>query len=129
MNNTLFVSSILIIDDQEITNFINRKILINAGFEGEIHEFTNPHAALDYLKENNPSLILLDLNMPELSGIDFLTSMQNLNLTTKTLILSSSNRQSDKDICLKFKNVFDYFIKPLNKQNLNQLFYHLKTSE
>lgn len=102
--------------------------MINAGFIGEIYEFTNPYAALDFLKENNPSLILLDLNMPGLSGIDFLTSMQNLNLTTKTLILSS-NRQSDKDICLKFNNVFDYLVKPLNKQNLNQLFYHLKTSE
>ncbi|MGJ8738121.1 response regulator, partial [Zobellia laminariae] len=63
---------ILIIEDDEVTNFISKTKLNSLGFQN-ISVVTNGQLGINYLKENDcPDLILLDINMPILDGWEFL---------------------------------------------------------
>ena len=67
------MNSVILVDDQPISNFITRKLLQVEGITIPISDFTNPVLALEQIlkhKEQN-YLIILDLNMPEMTGWEF----------------------------------------------------------
>jgi CheY-like chemotaxis protein len=89
---------VLLIDDDKINNFLNRSIIEkHYGNDYTVSEFINPEEAYDYLKncalnnhENCPEIIFLDINMPEMSGFEFLEKMEAENVRlpeTKIFIL------------------------------------------
>jgi len=122
---------ILLIDDDKINNFLNRSIIEKYyGSDCLVTEYTNPEEAFDFLKlcseansENMPDVILLDINMPEMSGFELLDKMQEENiilLNTKIFILSSSLDPIDIARSIQFKSVVDFISKPLNSSKLKQ---------
>ena len=75
----------IIDDDQMMRNYL--KEMINKNPELElIEEFSNPLLALNYLKNNKPNLIFLDIEMPEMTGLEFLETfvgqLPNIIITT-----------------------------------------------
>ena len=77
------LSAILLIDDDETTNFLNEHLLTKLDIADHILVARNGEEALRLLAEvcvpaspNCPELILLDLNMPVMSGIGFLEAFQ-----------------------------------------------------
>lgn len=117
MDKNITYPTIFLVDDQKIANFIAMKLLSNIGLNNII-AFNDPIIAFKSLTENYPGIILLDLNMPELNGWQFLQKMQDQNIDTKVIILTSSTSILDKKRAKQFKNVTDYYIKPLNKQKV-----------
>lgn len=68
---------ILVVDDSKAMRMIVARTLRQAGFEGHtIQEATNGAEALVAIREAAPDLVLCDWNMPEMSGIDLLTTLQ-----------------------------------------------------
>ncbi|WP_010229709.1 response regulator [Gillisia marina] len=117
------MNSVILVDDQPITNFITRKLLQIEGVTIPISDFTNPVIALEKilkLKEPN-EIIFLDLNMPEMSGWEFLDKLVEINYRPKIIILTSSTSDLDKDKALKYDFVEDFIIKPLNQNKISQL--------
>lgn len=77
------LAAVLLIDDDETTNFLNKHLLTKLGVTDTILVARNGEEALRLLAEactsassQCPELILLDLNMPVMSGIDFLEAFQ-----------------------------------------------------
>lgn len=67
--------------------------------------------ALEKIKEHKPSLLLLDIIMPKLSGFDVLETMQkDETIQTPTIILSNLGQQNDIDKALAL-GAKDYIIK------------------
>ena len=66
------MSTIILVDDQPIANFITRKLLEIEGYKENVIDFTNPEEALVYLEDKQNTLIFLYLNMPEMNGWEFL---------------------------------------------------------
>ncbi len=64
------MKSCLIVDDSKVVRMVARKIL--EGLDFEIEEAENGQAAMDACLRHMPEAILLDWNMPVMSGIDFL---------------------------------------------------------
>ena len=75
---------ILLIDDDEINNFLSREIISMYMPFTKIDSFTNPEEALEYIREklklqqSLPDIILLDINMPLMDGWEFLKAIDKL---------------------------------------------------
>ncbi|WP_034924130.1 two-component system response regulator [Gillisia sp. CAL575] len=123
------MNSVILVDDQPITNFITRKLLQVEGITIPISDFTNPVLALEEIlnKKEQNDIIFLDLNMPEMSGWDFLDKLVENNITPKIVILTSSTSNLDKNKASEYDFVKDYIIKPLSQNKISELcFKHCK---
>lgn len=83
------------------------------GFE-VVGSFQNPIEARGFVNKNKVDLIVLDVEMPELNGLDFIKSIKNV----EHVILISSNKTYAAD-SYDF-NVTDYIVKPVSKPRLTQ---------
>jgi CheY-like chemotaxis protein len=116
-------TNILLVDDNDIGNFLSEMVLKKMGFNN-ITAVSDGKQALDRLKkEDCPDLVFLDLNMPVMDGFSFLTRAEKeiLCMQMNVVILTSSTRQKDKDQASQFRSVVDYIEKPLNKDKVQQV--------
>lgn len=120
MNNKTI--KILMIEDDEIDIMNIRRAFKKNNVTNPLHVTNNGIEALDYLidlVENSPSkmpkIILLDLNMPKMGGIEFLRKLrQNENLKTISVFVMTTSSE-DKDKVEAFNlNVAGYILKPLS---------------
>jgi len=125
----------MLIDDNEIDNIINEKMLESAGFAERIQVYTNGMSALEFFKnlerdkdlnhDMTPDVIFLDINMPLMDSFQFLQEFSNLNKVItkdcKIAILTTSINPSDKERSLKSEYVVDFINKPLTKESLVKL--------
>lgn len=113
---------IFLVDDQGIANFINKKLIEVSSISDDVYDFTNPLDALDAIKEINPDLILLDLNMPEMTGWEFLNRMRTIESTSKVAICTSSTSAFDKERMKEYADVvIDYCEKPLSREAIQKV--------
>jgi len=125
----------MLIDDNEIDNIINEKMLESVGFAERIQVYTNGVSALEFFKNLErdkdlnrdmiPDVIFLDINMPLMDSFQFLQEFSNLNKVItkdcKIAILTTSVNPSDKEGSLKNEYVVDFINKPLTKESLDKL--------
>ncbi len=97
---------ILLVDDDEATNFIHKMVLRQAGCAENIATANNGATALEFLKTSNkgefprPDIILLDINMPVMNGWEFLEHYRNLDpaLHGKKIILMLTTSLPPEDM-------------------------------
>ena len=108
--------NILLIEDDAIEVMKFNRVLKTLNLNHRIIEANNGEAALDILKvkEITPDIIILDLNMPKLNGIEFLTILKNDGVLKyiPSIILSTSSNHKDMLECYKL-GVAGYILKPL----------------
>lgn len=108
--------SILLVEDDTIEILKLNRTIEKLNLNHKIVVKKNGELALDYLKETQtlPDIILLDLNMPKLNGIEFLETLKNSKkiMHIPTIILTTSSNQKDLDECFKL-GVSGYILKPL----------------
>jgi CheY-like chemotaxis protein len=111
----------MIIDDDTINNMVCQLVIKNSVPDSTTMCFVNPIEALEYLKDINhskPEIILLDINMPEMDGWEFLEKYESVELKTKIVILSSSTNENDKYRAEKHPLVINYVSKPLTIEKM-----------
>lgn len=109
---------IYLVDDQPVLNKINKRFISMIDGEMAVYDFTEPQLALNSIGDDNPGLILLDLNMPGISGWEFLGQMKKRGININVVILTSSDSQQDKATAGQYPTVKEYFVKPLSKEDL-----------
>ena len=108
------MSKILLVDDDvELTNLL-AELLSLEGFD--IHVVHNGQEALTELELQTYDIILLDIMMPVLNGIDTLTQLRQ-KLTTPVLMLSARDDDIDRVLGLEL-GADDYLPKPFNDREL-----------
>ena len=115
-------SKVLLIEDDETTNFIHKIILKNAGIE-RVKEARNGLDAFKYLEEDCPDIIFLDINMPVMDGWEFLKERERKDLCSgvKIAMLTSSTRPNDKKMAESYSSVIAYLEKPLTEEKIYKL--------
>lgn len=122
--------SVLLVDDDNVSCFINDRILRTFGLTESIHTVYNGKEALDFLKEHNddqevfPDLILLDVHMPVMNGFEFMEEFSKTSFngpSPEVIILTSSSNPVDQEKAEQY-TVLAYLNKPLRFEELNRLF-------
>lgn len=119
---------ILLVDDDSVTNFITERIIHKLDAADKVKVSENGEEALLYLtkhccsfEEGYPNLILLDNSMPEMNGIEFMESFNQINFNSNTdvkiVVLTSSENPKDKEKLLGL-GVNGYLLKPLTEEKL-----------
>lgn len=119
-----------IIDDDEVSLFLTSMLLESGSYVKQIESFENAETALKALEQEDqmaiPDVIFLDLNMPDLSGwefLDILSQRENKYLKKcKVIILSSSVDNIEKEKAKTYKLVSAFLHKPLDEDELENLF-------
>ncbi len=122
------VERVLLIDDDEINNFINELLLRGLNVTDELHVFKNGKEALEFITENCiinsklcPGLIILDHHMPVMDGMEFMQELNKLEGIDKkdlvVLLLAASTSVHDLE---KFKELGIILTtdKPLSEQKV-----------
>lgn len=104
--------NVMLVDDEYISNFINKKLIQTIDATIELVEFNDPCEAFSKLNCIKPDLIFLDINMPLMNGWDFLDKMLAESLHFKVVILTSSVNMIDRRMAGKYINVIGYLEKP-----------------
>ena len=125
------LNCILLIDDDEPTNFLNELVIKQVDCAEKTVAVQSGQAALDFLKERinggypQPTLIFLDINIPVMNGWEFLDEYQKLDSDQKAkvliVMLTTSLTPDDKD---KAENIdtINYFVnKPLTVEIVNEI--------
>lgn len=123
----------LLIDDDNVSNFIYKRVIEASGYFDAVRSYFNPKQALEQLQllaeedsSNFPSIIFLDLNMPDMNGWQFLDAYEviipkNIQEQCHVCILSSSVYLQDKLKSNEYKSVKEYIAKPLTSSNLDKI--------
>lgn len=134
MNQKL--NCILLIDDDEPTNFISNMLLEEANCTYHIQIEESGQKALEYLshagqKANEksgfpyPELIFLDINMPAMNGWEFLDKYREIEneppFTTKIIMLTTSINPDDKINAEGISLVTGFENKPLTKNMIDRI--------
>jgi CheY-like chemotaxis protein len=121
------LNCILLIDDDEPTNFLNKMTLEQSGCSRHIRIAQSGQAALEYLRDGSPrpDLIFLDINMPAMDGWEFLAQYQTLPAEKKAdtvlIMLTTSLNPDDEKRTLEIPEVSGFENKPLNQGQLERL--------
>ncbi len=101
---------ILIIDDEEMIRKFLTDILTHTGYE--TLSAANGALAISVLEKQPVDLIVLDMNMPQMDGLEFLTHVREHNLTSSPVLMLTGIYDKDKMLqCYKL-GVYDFIKKP-----------------
>lgn len=112
--------NILLIEDDAIEVMKFNRVLTTLNLNHKIIEANNGEEALSILKEKEiiPDIIILDLNMPRINGIEFLQILKNDDYLKyiPSIILTTSNNHKDVLECYKI-GIAGYVLKPLKYED------------
>ena len=122
--------SVLIAEDDPFISRMYQIKLTNGGYNVTVKN--NGREAFESIKASKPSLIMLDLNMPELSGLEVLAALKNDNFDfakTPVVVLTNSSKDDDRKTAQGYGA--EYLVKAelTPKQVLEIINNKLKTTE
>ncbi|MCC9137160.1 response regulator [Pontibacter silvestris] len=127
------VNTILLIDDDDTTNYLNHRLLTRLQASPDIRVVTNGDEALDYLEKAfagvadypQPDLIFVDIKMSVMDGFEFLEEYQKFNNIHKSktvmLMLTSSASFYDLEKLKGFPDVRKHYSKPLAEADVREI--------
>ena len=128
----------LLVDDDDTSNFITKKALLELNMSNHIHKTNNGQEAINFIEQRSkeeslntssvcPDIIFLDINMPVMDGIEFLEKFYNHTTlgedyldSVNIYVLTSSNNPKDMDKISNYK-IQGCISKPLTTDKLRKL--------
>jgi CheY-like chemotaxis protein len=123
------IQHILLIDDDEVSNFINREYLRSSGLKAEISVHSSAEDALEYMEAERSTfdkhafqVVLVDINMPGLDGFEFVEMLRAKQLAAQIKVYMLTTSAHPRDLQRARELAVDgYITKPLNLEKLNKL--------
>jgi CheY-like chemotaxis protein len=127
------INTICVIDDDMVYHFIIKKQIEHSRISKKVLTFPTGGMALEYFKsvadkpEQQPDVVLLDINMPVMDGWDFLayykTIKQQFSKPIYICMVSSSLSPEDREKANGMESVSDFIVKPVTDEKLQNLLY------
>ena len=113
--------TLLVVDDEEAIRNALRKFLAQQGYE--VATAANGEEALEILQRQRIAGMLLDINMPGISGVELVPQIMELEPTIAILMLTAVNDATSAALCMQ-RGAFDYLIKPIDLGHLSRAIHH-----
>lgn len=120
----------ILIDDSKLDCFIGEKVIQNTGSPVSLTAFMDAQEALEFIRQReidaNKTIILVDIQMPLMTGFEFIESFENTVDEEKQSnyiinLLSSSINENDIIRGKSYKSVNDFLNKPIKKETLKEM--------
>lgn len=111
--NLIAGSLIIVADDNEMNRLVARTILEN--YNAKVIEVANGQEALSAAKNDNPTLILMDVQMPVLNGYEATKAIRNLGINIPVIALTANVVKGEKEKCL-LAGMNDFITKPFKEE-------------
>ena len=108
---------IIVVDDEKIICNMAKKILQIEGYE--VDTFTDSVLALDAIRKNQYDLIITDLMMEQVSGMDILREVNRRSPQTKVIMLTAFATMETTIAAIR-EQIFDFFPKPVKIEDLKR---------
>lgn len=119
-NTKLKNLNILVVEDNKINQMVTQKLLEKNGHNFQMAE--NGLEALLLLEDNNYDVILMDINMPVMNGIEASIKIRNLGIKTPIIALTASDKENIlKEILEKKNGLTDVLVKPFEYADLENV--------
>ncbi|WP_025764564.1 response regulator [Dyadobacter tibetensis] len=130
-------TNFILIDDSSFDLFIYEKLLIKCGIASTVRKYFSAKDAHRWLRENGPTLpetvILLDLQMPDMNGFEFIEAYHLLDDSIKSKVdifmLSSTIDSRDIERVKSNPYILDLLSKPLDIEILHDKLVALKLKD
>ncbi|GMG97128.1 response regulator [Tepidimicrobium xylanilyticum] len=107
---------ILIVDDASFMRMMIKDILTKNGFE-VVGEAENGAIAVEKYKELNPELVIMDITMPEMDGIQAVKEIININPNAKIIMCSAMGQQAMVIEAIQ-AGAKDFIVKPFQHERV-----------
>ncbi|MCF7932561.1 MAG: response regulator transcription factor [Acholeplasmataceae bacterium] len=97
------------VEDDQAIGYIIEKTILNAGLKGV--GFKQGEAFLDAFAKNRPDMVLLDIMLPDISGLELLRTIRKLDSEIPVMMVSALQNEMDKVTALDL-GADDYMTKP-----------------
>lgn len=114
------VINVIIVDDSNLTRMILKKMLLPLSYINTCADFDNAEDCLLYLKDNEADMVLMDVELPYMNGVDASCLVKELNPDIKVLLFSACNQESEL-VATLFANANAYLLKDITQPNLHKV--------
>ncbi|HYR43654.1 MAG TPA: sigma-54 dependent transcriptional regulator, partial [Terriglobia bacterium] len=108
-------ASILVVDDEEMSRFILREALTKRGYG--VEEAPDAESGLKKLRHHPYDLVLLDIQMPGLSGIDAIPKFKDIDPSVM-IIMTTALASKETILEAISRGALDYFVKPFKMEEM-----------
>ncbi len=115
--------NICIVEDEEILRVSLKDDLLDAGYI--VNDFENPLKALEHFKKKNCDIVISDIRLPEMNGLDLLSRIKSINPNTFVIIMTAFGSVETAVEAMK-KGAYDYITKPFDKEELLLIINRIK---
>ncbi len=110
-------SRVLLVDDEkQFVQTLSERLLMR---EVGSHVVCDGREALDFVQQEEPEVMVLDLKMPGIDGIEVLRRVKETNPAVEVIILTGQGSKKDYDICMEL-GAFAYLEKPVDMELLTK---------
>ncbi|MGY5148862.1 MAG: response regulator [Candidatus Nitrosopumilus sp. bin_68KS] len=110
---------VLIVDDSSFMRTLLSKIFSNTSGVGEIYQANNGNEALITYKDKRPDLVTMDIDMPEMDGIEAAKQIKSIDPNAKIVMVSSSDKKNTRDEAEKI-GISQYIRKPFDRLEIKK---------
>ena len=112
--------TVVLVDD----NQTSRKFFLRAieNLSVDLKTYGNTDDAIEYLKDNKPSLLFLNIIMPDKNGLTFLEELRKLPLhsDTRVIMITSKDYSQDRTIAYQL-GALDFIVKPMSMRSITSI--------
>ncbi len=118
------MNHVILVEDDPDDIYFFRQVIKNSGSDVRTTIFQDGASLIEYLSNNDSDqyLILLDLNMPRMSGLETLQELDKRDLIKKNILIVYTTSSYQRDLEEAYQlGVKSYIVKPDNQKDLSQL--------
>ena len=118
--------TVVLVDD----NATSRKFFLRSveNLSIDLKTYGNTDAAMEYLNKNKPSLLFLNIIMPDKNGLTFLEELRKLPLHSDTPVIMITSKDYAQDRAVAFElGALDFIVKPMSLRSITSIILdHIK---